>query len=254
MNVIKNKKNIYGVDWDFYIKNGYYLIKEIFNKNFLKIIKSHFIEIYEQENGKCSQHQLLKNDVFLNLIEYPNILNPMKFIFGSQIQLLQYDLLYQPPQNNGPFRNWHRDLSFPGQFPLSTNCIIYLEDMDEDIGPTYVVPGTHIGWLPEIKIKQKNIKLTNEIAINAEAGDMAIINSSILHSGSINKSKNKHRRNIYIYYGYWWLKRYKSELKLPWQCFNKASEQRLQLLGIKSPENADLHIYEPDSEIIKFYN
>ena len=73
MNVIKNKKNIYGVDWDFYIKNGYYLIKEIFDKNFLKIIKSHFIEIYEQENGKCSQHQLLKNDVFLNLIEYPNI-------------------------------------------------------------------------------------------------------------------------------------------------------------------------------------
>ena len=98
MNVIKNKKIIYGVDWDFYIKNGYYLIKEIFDKNFLKIIKSNFIEIYEQENGKCSQHQLLKNDVFLNLIEYPNILNPMKYIYGSQIQLLQYDLLYQPPQ------------------------------------------------------------------------------------------------------------------------------------------------------------
>ena len=34
------------------------------------------------------------------------------------------------------------------------------------IGTTFVVPSTHIGWLPEIKRKQKNVKLKKEIAIN----------------------------------------------------------------------------------------
>ena len=52
------------------------------------------------------------------------------------------------------------------------------------------------------------------------------------------------RRGIYLYYGYWWLKRYESERALPWQAFEGASEQRLRLLGVRMP-GRDLHMYEP---------
>lgn len=54
------------------------------------------------------------------------------------------------------------------------------------------------------------------------------------------------RRSIYLYYGYWWLKRYESGQALPWQALTAASERKLQLLGVKMPDR-DLHMYDPVS-------
>ena len=48
----------------------------------------------------------------------------------------------------------------------------------------------------------------------------------------------------YLYYGYWWLKRYQFDRPIPWPAFENASEQRLRLLGIKMPDR-DLHMYDP---------
>jgi len=52
------------------------------------------------------------------------------------------------------------------------------------------------------------------------------------------------RRGIYLYFGYWWLKRYEAETILPWQALAGASEQRLRLLGLKMPDR-DIHQYDP---------
>ena len=76
-----------------------------------------------------------------------------------------------------------------------------------------------------------------------DPGDAVFINSAIWHSGSCNQSEGL-RRGIYMYYGYWWLKRYQSEFTLPPQCLEGASEARLRLLGYKIPDR-DLHIYDP---------
>jgi hypothetical protein len=80
------------------------------------------------------------------------------------------------------------------------------------------------------------------VAIHARAGDAAFINSAIWHSGGCNHGPGQ-RRAIYLYYGYWWLKRYEAKYDLPWQAFENASARRLELLGFKMPGN-DLHMYE----------
>jgi len=82
------------------------------------------------------------------------------------------------------------------------------------------------------------------VAILAEPGDAAFINSAIWHSGGINHSAGL-RRGIYLYYGHWWLKRYEWQQAIPWQALVTADEQRLQLLGMRQP--GDLHIYAPDA-------
>ena len=69
------------------------------------------------------------------------------------------------------------------------------------------------------------------------------INSAIWHTGGRNRSDGL-RRGIYLYYGYWWLKRYESHEALPWQALQGASEQRLPLLGVKMPDR-DIHMYDP---------
>ncbi len=232
-------------DWNFFDKNGYVLIKQVLDEEHLSLIRQTFIDVWDREGPPCNQHKLLKYAPLIDLIEHPPILDNMRALYGSQTQLLQYDFLYQPPNNDGPPRSWHRDFVFPGDYPLSSNVILYLQDMDEEIGPTYVVPGSHRGWLQLPQDEAKNQPIKSEVPVLAQAGDAAIINAAILHSGSINKSQDQHRRNLYMYYGHWWLKRYESKQNLPWQCLQDASQQRLQLLGLKEP--SDLHIYHPDA-------
>src|SRR5262249_2916316 len=150
--------------------------------------------------------------------------------FGDQVQLLQYDFLRQGPNSDFPLRAWHRDFSVPGDMPLSINTILYLDEMTPEKGPTYVVPGTHRGaTLPPAD--RTHDPLPGEVPVFAQPGDAVFINSAIWHTGSRNQSDGL-RRGIYLYYGYWWLKRYESDQALPYQAFEGASEQRLRLLGI----------------------
>ena len=82
------------------------------------------------------------------------------------------------------------------------------------------------------------------MAVYAEPGDAIFINSAVWHTGGRNEGDGL-RRGIYLYYGYWWLKRYESDQALPWQALEGADAQRLTLLGVRNPGGADLHQYSP---------
>ena len=45
-----------------------------------------------------------------------------------------------------------------------------------------------------------------------EAGDAILINGAIWHTGGCNRSGGL-RRAVYLYYGYWWLRRFDVEVK-----------------------------------------
>ncbi len=226
-----------------FLEKGYLHVSGVLSSEELARCKSEFDRVWEQEKGPpVNQHQLLKHPFFLALIEHPKILEVHQTFFGGQMQLLQYDLLRQGPHASFPKRAWHRDFSFPGDRPVSINSILYLDPMTEERGPTYVVPGTHRGEAGPPKGREGE-PLPGEVAGLANAGDVIFINSAIWHSGSANQTDGL-RRGIYLYYGYWWLKRYNAEQSLPWQALQDAGEQRLRLLGVKMPQG-DLHMYDP---------
>ena len=227
----------------FFDENGYLIAQGVLSPDYLKHIQAEYDRVWEKEGPRVSQHQLLKYPTFIELIEHPAILERHRAIFGNQIQLLQYDLLRQSPSSTFPERSWHRDFAFPGDRILTVNTIVYLDDMDEERGPTRIVPGTHRGEMfpPADKVSEP---LPGEVAAYAKAGDAVFINSAIWHTGGRNKSQTALRRGIYLYYGYWWIKRYESDRALPWQAFENASEQRLRLLGAKMPDG-DIHMYDP---------
>lgn len=228
---------------ELFLEQGFLVAKGILNGDHLVRIQQAFDSVWEAEKAPpCTQHQLLKYPPFIELIEHPPILDRHKAIFGNQVQLLQYDLLRQGPGSNSAARAWHRDFSFPGDRPLSINTILYLDDMTEDRGPTRVVPGSHRRETgPPLDCREKPIE--GEQVVYARAGDAVFINSAIWHTGGRNRT-NGPRRAIYLYYGYWWLKRYQAEQELPRQALENASEQRLRLLGVKMPDR-DLHMYDP---------
>lgn len=133
-------------DWASFEENGYALVRSVLDAERLARVRDAFDERWDKEGPPCNQHKLLKYDTFIELIEHPPILDQHRAVFGSQTQLLQYGLLKQGPRNEGPARTWHRDFSFPGEYPLSINTILYLDPMTDERGPTRALPGSHRGW------------------------------------------------------------------------------------------------------------
>ena len=228
---------------DFFLEQGYLHLPGVLRGEELDRYRAEFDRVWELEGAPVSQHKLLKHSAFIELFEHPMILEMHRTFFGNQVQLLQYDLLRQGPHSSFPDRAWHRDFVFPGERPVSINTLLYFDDMTQERGPTYVVPGSHRCEARPPK-GQENLPLPEEVAALANAGDVVFINSAIWHSGGRNETDGL-RRGAYLYYGYWWLKRYEAERELPWQALEGATESRLKLLGLKMPEG-DLHMYNPD--------
>ena len=224
-----------------FLEQGYLHVPNILQGEHLALIQSEFDRVWDLP-GQSSQHKLLQHSAFLDLIAHGPILERHRAIFGNQTQLLQYDLLRQGPRNQTfPQRAWHRDFVFAGDTPLSINTILFLDPITEEVGPTSVVPGSHRGGSRPSPL-ESGVPHPEEVALYAAPGDAVFINSAIWHTGRRNESDGL-RRGIYLYYGYWWLKRYDADQALPWQALEGADETRLTLLGIRNPGSSDLHQY-----------
>jgi ectoine hydroxylase-related dioxygenase (phytanoyl-CoA dioxygenase family) len=224
---------------EFFLENGYLCVKEVLADEYLARVQAAFETVWEAERGRrISLNTLLKYPEFIELIEHPPLLDRLRELLGDPVQLLQYDLQRQEPDSRAAERYWHRDFRFPGERPLSVNVILFLDEMTPEKGPTRVVPGSQRGEAlpPREKVGEP---LEGEVALPCPAGSAIFINSAIWHTGGRNTSAGL-RRSVYLYYGYWWLKRFDGmEAGVhdpPWQALTGASAQRLQLLGLKLPE------------------
>src|SRR5688572_4758846 len=225
-----------------FLEAGYLHVPAVVAGAHLDKLRSEFDRVWELEGPPSSQEKLLKHTFFIELIEHPPILERVAAVFRRQTQLLQYDLLRQGPHSDRPVRAWHRDFAFACERPLSVNTILYLDDMTAERGPTYLVPGSHRredGPPPD----RENQPLDGEVAVHASAGDAVFINSAIWHSGGRNDTDGL-RRAVYLYYGYWWLKRYQFDRPIPAEALRDASDVRRRLLGVTMPDQ-DLHMYDP---------
>lgn len=228
-----------------FLESGYLHARGVLAPDHLSYLQAEFDRVWEMEAKPVSACKLLKHEAFLDLIEHPPILDRHRAVFGDQAQLLQADLGRQGPHSSGAERSWHRDFVFPGERPLAINTLLFLDPVSDEVGPTRVVPGSHCGEaLPPRD--QEHEPLPGEVAVCVEAGDAIFINGAIWHTGGCNRSSGL-RRVVYLYYGYWWLRRFDVEgekHQVPWQALENASEQRLRLLGVKMP-GSTLHMYDP---------
>src|SRR5947208_1286545 len=120
----------------FFDKQGYLNVPQIMTGEILAALQAEFDRVWEAENKPVNQHKLLKHRAFIELIEYPPILDRLRAVFGSQTQLLAYDIGRQEPGHRGSERGWHRDFVVPGDWPLAINTLLYLDPMTEARGPT----------------------------------------------------------------------------------------------------------------------
>jgi len=200
-------------------KDGYIKLDYIFDKENLQRLKlateKLLIDKYDKDNnintytskkfaGQYIRQPHLRSKSFLDILndDYPFI-DIARSIMGPRIVIRSYSIRVTYPQS-GAGTMWHSDqrskispkprfFTDPKVFTLS----IYLDGTNDDIGPLYVLPGSH-SWDKQPKEQNWFENLEGQKKINLKAGESVLFNSAIWHKGGYNNSK-KIRRCIILH-------------------------------------------------------
>lgn len=205
-----------------------------------------FDKVAVTEHYKCVFN---RDRVFFDLIDRPGIVELAEATMGSQCHIIGESAWKSHPGHNG----WqpHTDhtlvtvseevASNREAFPIYLcTAHYYLDDLDESLAPTYVIPGSHrsgraLSWGKDKDPEWHGRKLE---PVLCQAGDVLFFRSEIWHTGSENTS-DKIRYLLQVHYSH----RTIAQRFSPWPfVFNPdfleiANERQLRLLG-KHPEAA----------------
>jgi ectoine hydroxylase-related dioxygenase (phytanoyl-CoA dioxygenase family) len=197
-------------------------------------------------------HDLVgRDDVFLDLIDWPTTFPKVFGCLGWHIQLFHTQLIVSPPAPEGaaggPY-GWHQDtqrtrLVFETGVThprVSVKVAYFLRDVSEPgRGNLCVVPGSHLTQEPE---RDADGNLVDGIEILAAPGDAVVFDRRIWHSASTN-TWTEPRTALFYGYSYRWL-RPKSAMDFP-ELLERVDPIRRQLLGWATSANG---YFDPQDE------
>lgn len=190
----KNSKNVELSMCTNLLSKNFIFSEVVFNEDLLKLTQKFF---------NLSFHKDLENSFQLNAIHSRTIGIPSKA------------------------QNLHVDSKIPGIFPpIYASIIIYLDDVDESMGPTRVLPGSHklVNFL-ERDYKKKTKKILGK------KGTVIFINSSLWH-GASEKTSLKPRRIILLTYNRWFVRQnFANPFNLSKKVISKLNKKQKQILG-----------------------
>lgn len=158
---------------------------------------------------------------FEDLVDHPTIAPLVEQIVGKDCHLIANSALRTGPGEG--INVWHaddvirlpipREASLDPRIPMPTyilNAHYYLNDVDEELGPTQFVPGSHrAGRVPEKSDNDANGDPTynGRSAFNAvgKAGTCVLWNDQTWHRGGINRSNGRVRLAIQTPFGRRWI-------------------------------------------------
>ena len=200
---------------------GYTLFPRTFTDSWVQNARKAFDDIADRvpevkETHKMGGEIILEHepDLTLSAITAPKLLDFAEMLVGPYVQLESVTYRAIPPVTGEHAkerpRGYHRDMFafFPDDGiyhrPLLFNAIVYLQDLTDETGPLYVVPGSHMRAMG-LEDDQRFVCHPDEVAVYPKAGDVVMFHCSLLHSGAPNVSKDK-RYIFIITYNHAWLK------------------------------------------------
>ena len=202
-------------------ETGYLIREGLFQGEPLQRLQHALDRLEEQEaeerdkeiSGKRSwgfipRHLMDKDRVFLDLLKFQPTLSIARAMMGPLVRLrtlsarIGYpgdDLQHQTP--------WHQHLRvisdpLPPWFsrPHCIDCLIYLDDLNEDTGAVAVVPGSH-NWLDKTTPNSYE-PVQGEVELRVKAGGGVLIHGNLWHR-ALPTLKTKRRMLILSYTPAW---------------------------------------------------
>ena len=196
-------------------EHGYTIFSDFVSKDWVKRIRGmldpKFNKMFSEspEKYKISVTPLVDQDELGPLLKEhaldSRILDFMELLIGPFVQLDSYRVAGFPStleENRGSIHFWHRDNfhvgdtyakfvkageSKPYTSPLACNFITYLQDMNEETGPFYFIPGSHLDYTI-IESEGIHTRHPRQQPLSMKAGDLVVLHHDVLHTGSDNTS------------------------------------------------------------------
>ena len=164
----------------------------------------------ERSWGAILRHLLDKDATFHRLIAWPPALSVARAMMGPLIRVrgthARITFAGQEPQDIP----WHQHLRvvpkpLPRWFsqPHAIDCLIYLDELNDETGPLSVIPGSH-RWLDHEAPRQHYASLPDEKVLRMPAGSMVIIHANLWHRAL--PTLQGRRRMIILSYTPSWLR------------------------------------------------
>jgi ectoine hydroxylase-related dioxygenase (phytanoyl-CoA dioxygenase family) len=153
---------------------------------------------------QANERALVRDPRFVEVLTEPALLEAVEGALGDDVHLLAYEAI-EIPAGGGKARDWHSDFHFPTEAALVVNIGIYLQEMEDERGPLYVVPGSH-RWNREPSSSEVEAELPDEVKLPLVRGSAVLFHGRLWHTGSRNASVAP-RRAIFPYFGHKWIKR-----------------------------------------------
>jgi len=217
---------------EFYFENGYLLLEKFVNEEWLDRLWQVTNAYVEESRKRTESDQIFDlepnhsaDNPRLRRISYPAARNPVyeEFAFRGPIVDLAEDLVgpsvkYHHSKLNfkwadgGEEVKWHQDIQFWPHTNYSPLTIgLYLDDVDDEMGPMGVVPGSHRGeifdlygdngaWVGAIKDREmEKVDLDKVVWLKGPKGSVTIHNCRMVHGSMVNSSPRSRPLLLHTY-------------------------------------------------------
>ena len=163
--------------------------------------------------GLYLRHLMDKRPEFLELFEYPPTLSVARAMLGPQVQVLPMTARIAYPDELNQETHWHfhqRVLPepMPPFFcqPHVIDCLIYLDELNDENGALLVVPGSHRLIHTDMPAGSRNGDLEGQVKLTLPAGSCVMIHGNLWHRALPTTPQGTVRRLLILPYAAAWLK------------------------------------------------
>lgn len=202
-----------------------YLVREgLFQGDSLKKLRDALDSLEEREAEKrdaamagkrgwgfIPRHLMDKDETFLQLLKFQPILSIARAMMGPLVRLRGLSARISYPGDNREHQTpWHQHMRvvskpLPPWFshPHCIDCLIYLDDLNEQTGAVAVVPGSH-NWLDKAA-PNTYTPVDGEVELRVKAGGAVLIHGNLWHRGL--PTRTAKRRMLILSYTPTWLRK-----------------------------------------------
>lgn len=187
-------------------RNGFTILRNVLSQEELSYFSAQIDAIYQQQVEEIGGEENLercddKNNVrsilvydheFVKLAAHERVIELAQAVLGANLILLMQNGIINNPDDQQHQVSWHRDLNYQHWVttePLAINALYCIDPFRVENGCTVAMPGSH----QHIDFPSDEYVRKHEVPLEANAGDVVIMDSMMYHRAGFNKSNEKRR-------------------------------------------------------------
>lgn len=198
-------------------EEGFVLIPNVLSKELVESAREHIDQLKPFGFDRLGNTDHFKNvfnrDPFwLQFIDWPGVIDLAEASMGSECHIIGQTAWRSHPGHDGwgvhtdrLFVQMPEDMAEDPRFTLPImlcTAHFYLNDIDDDLCPTWVIPGSHKSGGPPKADPDGVIRYKGREPepVVCKAGDVLFFRSEVWHSGSKNNTEDKTRYLLQVHY------------------------------------------------------